>query len=247
MPPVLPAEQVQRPSFLGVQQAYVLNPDTQILQPVPDNLITIAVRYPQPDQDEAVKFFLSCIPDPAKFLAEQHRKIASMLRSDKVLPIRYRTITLSLKHIEGLADTQGDTITLSLPWISSWATKSDLAAATLEFQGVITHELVHVMQYDGEGSASWWWIEGLADYVRWKLDLAPPHWGKRGEGDSHEDGYSTTAHFLDWLSERKLSQHLVQEINARLMAQGWKEEWFEELTGLPVKTLWDIYKAQQHQ
>ncbi|KAJ9121351.1 hypothetical protein QFC24_004688 [Naganishia onofrii] len=244
MPPVHPIHETESPSFLGVQQAYVFDPIKQTLQPVPDNSITISIRYPSPDEDEAVKFFLACIPDPASFIAEQHGKITSLLRSKQAVPTRYRNITLSLKHTEGLADTQGDTITLSLPWIASCASQSDIAAATLEFKGVISHELVHVMQYDGQGSTPWWWIEGLADYVRWKLALAPPHWSKRGEGDSYEDGYSTTAHFLDWLSERKLSEHLVRETNARLMAECWQDEWFEEMTGLPVKTLWNIYKAQ---
>lgn len=242
MAPILPVDGIDAP-FLGVQQTYIVDQEKQTIQPIPHSALTISVRLPS-SSDPAVQFFHSCIPDPAKFLMQQHAKIRAILEQDSRLPVRYRNVTLALKDEDGLADTQGDTITLSLRWIASWAARNDVESAIHEFQGVITHELVHVMQYDGNGTAAWWWIEGLADYVRLQLGLAPRHWGRRGEGGSYEDGYATTAHWLAWIQERKVSAFLVRDVNARLMEREWQVEWIEETTGLSAKTLWNVYKAQ---
>lgn len=226
-----------------MQNTYIVDPSTQTINPIPLNALTISIRLPSPS-DPAIQFFHSCIPDPARFITTQHAKIRAILEQDIKLPVRYRNVTLAFKHEDGLADTQGDTITLSIPWISSWASRNDIPPATLEFEGVITHELVHVLQYDGNGTAAWWWIEGVADYVRLKLGLGAPHWGGRGEGGSYEEGYAVTGNWLDWIVERKAGRNLVRDVNARLMDREWKEEWVEEVTGLSVQTLWNVYKAQ---
>jgi hypothetical protein len=243
MAPILPVEDEHSPQFHGIQNTYIVDPSNQTINPIPSSALTISIRLPS-TSDPAVQFFHSCIPDPAKFIMHQHAKIRAILEQDINLPVRYRNVTLSLNHSDGLADTQGDTIALSIPWISSWSTKNDISAATLEFQGVITHELVHVMQYDGKGTAAWWWIEGVADYVRMKLGLGTPHWGGRGDGGSFEDGYAVAGSWLDWIMERKVGRCLVRDVNARLMEREWDDEWFDEITGLSVKTLWNVYKAQ---
>lgn len=237
MAPLPPSD--TRP-FLGTQQTYIVNPETHSIQPIPPNALTISIRYPSAD-DPAIQRFLSRIPDPVQFLSQQYTKIRAILGIES--PVRYRNITLAFTHADGLAHTQGDTITLSLPWIASWSTRR-VDEATHEFQGVITHELVHVMQYDGAGTAAWWWIEGVADYVRLVLGLAPREWGKRGEGGSYVDGYGVTALWLEWICERSCARGLVQDVNARLAREEWREEWVEEVTGLSTGTLWEIYKAQ---
>ena len=53
---------------------------------------------------------------------------------------------------------------------------------TPEITGVLTHELVHCFQYDAEHSCPGGLIEGIADWVRLKCDLSPPHWKRRTEG-----------------------------------------------------------------
>ncbi|GHJ90262.1 hypothetical protein NliqN6_6664 [Naganishia liquefaciens] len=227
--------------FLGVQHTYTADPETGTLQPIPSTALSLSIRSPSPADDRALEFFHTCIPDPAQFLLQQHAQIRAILGSD--LPIRYRNVTLAFSPADGLAHTQDDTITLSIPWIASWSTRS-VDQARHEFLGVITHELVHVVQYDGAGTAAWWWIEGVADYVRLSLGLAPTQWTKRGEGTSYRDGYGVTAHWLAWITEKKVSARLMRDVNSRLMRSEWREEWIEESTGLTAGTLWDIYKAQ---
>lgn len=232
MPPVPPRSR---------NETYIVDPETQNITRVQDESLLISIQYST--SNPALDFFLECIPDPARFLATQHLAVRRILDPDEKLANRYRGVTLAFTEEVGLADTQGDTITLSLPWIFSWSTR-DRAAATHELKGVLTHELVHVIQFDGNQTATHWWIEGLADSVRLALGLAPPHWGARGAGGSWEDGYETTAHFFSWLSEQKSSRGLLVDVNARLVDEEWQDDWFERGTGLSVGTLWGVYKAR---
>lgn len=239
MPPITPP--ISR--TFNSQQTYIVDPTTQKITLVSQDALIISLRYPL-KQNPAIDFFLQCIPEPARFLMDQHLSIRRILDSSDGLANRYRGITLSFSEEEGLADTQGDVITLSLPWITSWALRNDVEGAAHEFKGVITHELVHVMQYDGRGTAAWWFIEGLADHVRSLLGLAPPHWAGRGSGASWTEGYETTAHFFGWLDEQRGAQGLLMRVNASLADEEWRDDWFDEGTGLSVETLWNVYKAQ---
>ncbi|KAI9731176.1 MAG: hypothetical protein M1834_005369 [Cirrosporium novae-zelandiae] len=47
-----------------------------------------------------------------------------------------------------------------------------------EILGVLTHEVVHTLQFNGKGSAPGGFIEGVADFVRLRAGLAPAHWGE---------------------------------------------------------------------
>jgi hypothetical protein len=70
-----------------------------------------------------------------------------------------------------------------------------------EITGVLVHELVHCFQYNGQGRAPSGLIEGIADWVRLRSRLSPPHW-KRQAGERWDAGYQTTAYFLDYLEVR---------------------------------------------
>lgn len=48
--------------------------------------------------------------------------------------------------------------------------------ARYELTGVLTHELCHLVQFDGQGTAPWWFVEGLADFVRLLAGQAARHW-----------------------------------------------------------------------
>lgn len=68
--------------------------------------------------------------------------------------------------------------------------------------GAVLHELVHAIQYDGQGTTPTWLIESIADYVRLQAHLGPPHWRNPGQGRDErgwEEGYDAGAQFLSWL------------------------------------------------
>ncbi|KAG7011631.1 hypothetical protein SDJN02_26537, partial [Cucurbita argyrosperma subsp. argyrosperma] len=105
---------------------------------------------------------------------------------------------------------------------------------------VLYHEMVHVWQWDGNGAAPGWLIEGFADYIRLKAGYIPGHWVQPGGGRSWEEGYDKTARFLDYLETRRSG--FVSELN-RMLRNGYSPDYFVQLQGKPVAQLWAEYKA----
>ena len=109
-----------------------------------------------------------------------------------------------------------------------------------EIQGVLVHEMVHCWQWDGIGTAPGGLIEGIADYVRLKAGLSPPHWKKENTG-KWDSGYQHTGYFLEWI-ENKWGDGSVRKVNSALKDKEYIEEAFwEELFGKKVEDLWSEY------
>lgn len=167
-----------------------------------------------------------------------------------------RSVTVILRPMDGVAYTTGidldsshKEIHVNLNYIRDCTDKSDRRRH--EIIGVITHELVHCYQWDGSGSAPGGLIEGIADFVRLKEGLGPPHWfgekGRRDTGDKWDAGYQKTAFFLDWLEE-KHGLGTVGRINDALRSGRYDEAGFWQSLfgdGKTIKVLWDEYVAAQ--
>lgn len=157
-----------------------------------------------------------------------------------------RSVTLVLGSFGGVAYTQGRAldddhkeIHLSSDYISS--IKPELLKR--EITGVLVHEMVHCWQWNGCGTAPGGLIEGVADWVRLRADLSPPHW-KRTTGDRWDVGYQVTAWFLDWL-EDKYGAGTVARLNHILKDTEYEEKkYWRDRCGLPedVHGLWKEYK-----
>ncbi|XP_059652952.1 uncharacterized protein LOC132300042 [Cornus florida] len=109
-----------------------------------------------------------------------------------------------------------------------------------EFTGIVYHEMTHIWQWNGNGNANGGLIEGIADFVRLKADLAPAHWRQAGEGDKWDEGYDVTARFLDYCEG--LRSGFVAELNKKLR-NSYDVGFFVELLGKTVDQLWSDYKA----
>jgi len=155
-------------------------------------------------------------------------------------PTNVQSIVLVLRSMRGVAYTTGDhhnkEIYLSLDYIKSAADR-----ARDEIMGVLVHEVVHCYQCNAKGTCPGGLIEGVADYVRLHVGLAPPHWRRRG-GDQWDAGYETTGYFLDWL-ERQYHGNIVKQLNDAMNDVEYDEVIFETATGLPVEKLWGLYCA----
>ncbi|KAL5348131.1 hypothetical protein ACLOAV_006611 [Pseudogymnoascus australis] len=118
---------------------------------------------------------------------------------------------------------------------------SGISAARLkaEIAGVLVHELVHCLQYNGLNTCPSGLIEGIADWVRLKADLAPPHWKRTGEG-KWDAGYERTGFFLEWLEQRRGGT--VRRMNEWLRGTKYEEARFwREVVGGEVEGLWAEY------
>ena len=86
--------------------------------------------------------------------------------------------------------------------------------------------MVHAYQWDALGSAPGGLIEGIADFVRLKAGLAPPHWKRAEVPGRWDEGYQRTAYFLEWLEGEYVGS--VARINEALRERLYNEEEFWE-------------------
>ncbi len=109
-----------------------------------------------------------------------------------------------------------------------------------EINGVLVHEMVHCWQWDALGTAPAGLIEGIADFVRLKAGLSPPHWKRTCDGD-WDAGYQHTGYFLAWIQDR-FGEGSVKRINEGLRGKEYvQEEFWKGLFGKDVTDLWAEY------
>lgn len=109
-----------------------------------------------------------------------------------------------------------------------------------EIQGVLVHEMVHCWQWNAFNTAPSGLIEGIADFVRLKAGLSPPHW-KKEYGGNWDAGYQHTGYFLEWM-EQNWGEGSVRRINDELKEKKYDEdEFWKGLFGKSVSELWDEY------
>jgi hypothetical protein len=155
-----------------------------------------------------------------------------------------RSISLILRDMDTLAYTTGwalddshKEIHFSLRYIAG----VDKGRKGHEILGVLTHEVVHCYQHNAHGTCPGGLIEGIADFVRLKADLGPPHWKKEWEGKKWDSGYQITAYFLEYL-EGRYGEGTVRRLNEALRKGKYEEKGFwTGLLGRTVQGLWDDY------
>jgi hypothetical protein len=185
-----------------------------------------------------------------------------------------RSVTLFLRDFGGVAYTTGTEldddhkeIHLSLPYITHCKNSAAKADPVHELAGVLTHELVHCYQHTSPPDSAkgekdipnppGGLIEGIADFVRLKAGLSPPHWTRPTSSSQREKkwdaGYQHTAYFLAWIEDVWAGEGAVGMLNDRLfrvgyIGEGEKDEangheggFWKSLFGLEVAQLWDEY------
>src|ERR1700743_2500502 len=134
-------------------------------------------------------------------------------------------------------------IHLSLDYVHSVLSRNS-AGVRHELAGVITHEMVHCFQGNCEGTAPGGLIEGIADFVRLKAGLSPPHWNRAPENRGHkwDEGYQKTAWFLEFLEEKR-GAGTVSYMNETMRRHRYHEDRFwKDIFGASVDELWHQYK-----
>lgn len=164
--------------------------------------------------------------------------------ANKITPTR--SITMILRSMPGVAyttsmdlDDDHKEIHFSLDYIAGIPDSSPRRQRD-EIEGVIVHEMVHCWQWNALGTAPGGLIEGIADFVRLRAGLCPPHW-KKESGGEWDAGYQHTAYFLDWV-ESKFGEGSVMRINQHLRDREYEEQKFwKDLFDHTVGDLWTEY------
>ncbi|KAH8922433.1 plant basic secretory protein [Atractiella rhizophila] len=122
---------------------------------------------------------------------------------------------------------------------------TDASLRAQEIKGVLVHEMVHCFQHNGRSTAPGGLIEGIADWVRLRSSLDPPHWSSRkpAKGTRWDAGYERTAFFLDFLCHRYGGDQVVRDLNLELSDKEWGNEIWERVLGekKEVEGLWEEY------
>lgn len=158
-----------------------------------------------------------------------------------------RSVTLIVDpYNDGVAFTTGKTIDQDhkeIHLMTSYVEAIPAGRLTAELDGVLVHEMVHCWQWAANGTVNGGLLEGIADFVRLKAGLAPPHWKRRhGKDDSWDSGYAITAYFLDWL-EGKFGKGTIVGINSALrhLDKFDEDDFFQKVVGRKVGSLWHEY------
>lgn len=170
-----------------------------------------------------------------------------------------RSVTVFLRDYSGVAYTTGTEldddhkeIHLSLGYIQHCTSKEQSAKADPlhELRGVLTHELVHCYQHTSPDKGDHkipgppgGLIEGIADFVRLKAGLAPPHWEKPKTSSQRakkwDAGYQHTAFFLAWIEDVWVgSPGAIGMLNDRLLRVGYIGEDHDVEKGSPALHFW---------
>ncbi|KAK2750389.1 hypothetical protein FQN57_003869 [Myotisia sp. PD_48] len=209
------------------------------------------------------KAFLTGIPDPYATMKKALGDIVKFLYTPPsnnnnisfkpTLP-KTRSVTFILRDFAGVAYTKGssqDNTQKEIHFSLSYIQKTSPKEATSEYTGVIVHELVHCYQHSAPPNASniprppSGLIEGIADFVRLKANLAPPHWkSPKTVNDIPErwdQGYQHTAYFLAWLEDVEVGTGAVGMLNDRLYTNGYTSSFWDSLFGDDIAGLWAGY------
>ncbi|KAL0384269.1 UNVERIFIED_CONTAM: Basic secretory protease [Sesamum radiatum] len=134
--------------------------------------------------------------------------------------------------------TNGDNINISTIGLQSFPP----GRAKFEFTSLMYHEMTHIFQWSGQGTAPGGLTEGIADYVMIKSTYYDPEgYTKPGQGGRWDEGYGVTARFLEYCDS--LRNGFTPELNNK-MRKVYKDEYFQELLGKPLRQVWSEYKAK---
>ncbi|KAL8700267.1 MAG: hypothetical protein Q9201_005538 [Fulgogasparrea decipioides] len=197
---------------------------------------------------QGAQIFFSSINVPRDFSAAVSTVLSILYKPSQsnshIPPVR--SVTLILRAMEPLAYTTGSELDndhkelhFSLDYIGGIPAEPTRRQKD-EIQGVLVHEMVHCWQWNACGSAPGGLIEGIADFVRLKAGLSPPHW-KKEKSQKWDAGYQHTGYFLEWI-ETLYGEGSVRRVNEALMNKKYDEETFwTGLFGKQVQELWDEY------
>jgi PKD repeat protein len=162
-----------------------------------------------------------------------------------------KILDYSIEDIETISAKGGNPPHINIFFSSSYLKnkKGELSDEELiaEIVGVLYHELTHGYQYAPKGAGGYQrgadyfgLIEGVADYVR--LNAGYSSYDYRKVGGHWNDGYKTTAFFIDWLHTK--DPDFVYKLNQSaqtIIPWSW-EAACQSILSASVEDLWNEYQ-----
>lgn len=141
------------------------------------------------------------------------------------------------------AQTRGTTVFLSSTWLAAPSGDQEwYARSATNLAPILVHEMAHVLQRHPHRNARHW-IEGLADYTRYKL-LGTNGWARPrcdSEYPHYTSGYWCAGAFLLHLDEQH-GPTLIRHLHSTLLDRRYSDRFFLEHTGQSLEGLWTKFK-----
>ncbi|CAA3008231.1 Hypothetical predicted protein [Olea europaea subsp. europaea] len=137
-----------------------------------------------------------------------------------------------------MAETGGDNIYVSA---KSAIQSFPPGKARIGFTSLMYHEMTHIFQWSGNGTAPGGLTEGIADYVMVKSKINFESRPSPGAGEKWDEGYGVTERFLEYCDS--LRPGFTVTLNNK-MRYVYSNNYFLELLGKPVDQVWKEYKAK---
>jgi hypothetical protein len=200
--------------------------------------------------------------DPQAFVVAIGRHVCRVLyrNTSELLPIT--KLTLIIRDDPGVAWKSGNgneiTVMISSRHLRNIHNSGGDAAVAAEIKGVLYHEMTHMYQYDdrfnprpaqsGEGAYSRLGnvIEGVADFVRFRVGFMPRGRTPSKSGRWDDEGYTKPAFFLLWADTKYPG--FVYRMNLTMAAgdgRSWEPSWaFPQIAdGKTEAQLWSEFQA----
>ncbi|XP_042016096.1 uncharacterized protein LOC121764080 [Salvia splendens] len=115
--------------------------------------------------------------------------------------------------------------------------------AKFMFTSILYHEMTHIFQWSGKGTAPGGLTEGMADYTVLKSPFYVEGYSApwEGEGERWDEGYGATSRFLEYCDS--LREGFTPELN-RMMREVYMPEYWNLLFGKDVDQVWGEYNKR---
>jgi len=204
-----------------------------------------AVVIDNKDAAGSGQLFDQALSDPAGTIQCVTRDVCDILlrRSSEVKALTQLTVVI--EDYDGVSETFSDgtgaTIHLSSRHLQDVANAH--GSVFDELQNIFYYHATNMYQYDdGDGVATAWLVQGVANYVRHEAGYL--HDSERRAGGTYDAGGTTTGFFLVWLDARY--PDFVYELNQSMTPYDpyvWSTQAFVDITGQKVDQLWAAYQA----
>ncbi|KAL1539826.1 hypothetical protein AAHA92_24262 [Salvia divinorum] len=189
------------------------------------------------DRDIGIAYTLKTMPGIASFIWKTFGQPSEGDRRHYYPKDEVTTIIQDLQD-GALGETGDNNVYMSAKGIETYPPGD---GARFMFTSILYHEMTHIFQWSGKGTAPGGLTEGMADYIVLKSPFYVEGYSTPGQGEKWDEGYGTTSRFLEYCDS--LREGFTPELN-RMMREVYLPEYWNQLLGKDVDQVWREYKAK---
>lgn len=197
-------------------------------------------------------FYTELIPAPIDLINAVCLEVCKILyRSVDEIDV-LDVLDYSIEDVETISAKGGNPPHINIFFSSSYLKnkKGEMTDEALiaEIKGVLYHEITHGYQYSPKGAGAYargtdyfGFLEGMADYVRLKAGYSSFEFRK--SGGHWNDGYKTSAFFIDWLHTKDADfGYKLNQTAKTIIPWSWKKA-TQQILSRSTEDLWNEYQA----